>query len=184
MSYARKCFPIIGFASLLLLAVLVIGGGQTVAGAQDNTGTGLTEEQQLEQDFTNPLSTLPQVVLRDSWSPATYAPCTPPAPCWRNTQTNQAIFRPLIPRIPPNTLLPIPQLIRPTFALVTVPSSRGRKRTEFGDLPLFDLAVIPWPSPRETGLLWGLGPTFVFPTATSKSAGEGAWEAGPALGLI
>jgi len=29
-----------------------------------------------------------------------------------------------------------------------------------------------------------VGPTFVFPTATSKSAGQGAWQAGPALGGI
>ncbi|HEY2108108.1 MAG TPA: hypothetical protein VGH29_20085, partial [Candidatus Binataceae bacterium] len=56
--------------------------------------------------------------------------------------------------------------------------------TEFGDLPLFDLAVLPWPDRRRTGLLVGLGPAFVFPTATSKSAGQGAWQAGPALGAI
>jgi hypothetical protein len=30
----------------------------------------------------------------------------------------------------------------------------------------------------------GMGPTFVFPTATSKSAGQGAWPAGPAFGAI
>ena len=27
---------------------------------------------------------------------------------------------------------------------------------------------------------WAIGPYFVFPTATSKSAGRGAWQAGPA----
>jgi len=75
-------------------------------------------------------------------------------------------------------------LIRPTFALVTVPSSRGGTRTEFGDLPIFDVAVLPWPDRQKTGLLIGVGPTFVFPTATSKSAGQGAWQAGPALGAI
>ncbi len=52
-----------------------------------------------------------------------------------------------------------------------------------GDVALFDLAVLPWPA-RDTGFLLGLGPTFVFPTATSRSAGEGAWEAGPAFGAI
>ena len=76
------------------------------------------------------------------------------------------------------------QLVRPTFTLVTVPSSRGGTRTEFGDLPLFDIAVLPWPDRKKTGLLIGIGPTFVFPTATSKSAGQGAWQAGPALGAI
>lgn len=82
--------------------------------------------------------------------------------------------------IPPNTLLPFVQLVRPTFTLVTVPSSRGGTRTEFGDTQLFDPAVLPWPS-DETGLKLGLGPTFVFPTATSTSAGQGAWQAGPSL---
>jgi hypothetical protein len=85
---------------------------------------------------------------------------------------------------PPYTLLPFMQLIRPTFALVTVPSSRGGSRTEFGDVPLFDLAALPWPDPKKTGLLVGVGPTFVFPTATSRSAGQGAWQAGPALGAV
>ena len=37
-------------------------------------------------------------------------------------------------------------------------------------------------------VLWvirfGLGPTFVFPTATSKSAGQGAWQAGPAVAAV
>ena len=45
-------------------------------------------------------------------------------------------------------------------------------------------AVLPWPDRKKTGLLVGVGPTFVFPTATSRSAGEGAWQTGPALGAI
>src|SRR5262249_12336732 len=36
----------------------------------------------------------------------------------------------------------------------------------------------------ESGWLVGIGPTFVFPTATSKSAGQGAWQVGPAIGAI
>jgi hypothetical protein len=76
------------------------------------------------------------------------------------------------------------QLVRPTIALATVPSPRGGTRTEFGDLPLFDIAVLPWPDSEKTGFLVGVGPTFVFPTATSTSAGQGAWQAGPALGAI
>lgn len=154
------------------------------ANAQTTPALSLTEEEKLERDFTDPLSTLPQVILRDSFTPANYGPCTPPGPCVRDEETNQFIVRPLIPRVPPNTLLPFMQLIRPTFALVTVPSPRGGTRTEFGDLPLFDLAVLPWPDKKKTGLLVGIGPTFVFPTATSKSAGQGAWQAGPALGAV
>jgi hypothetical protein len=141
------------------------------------------QEEQLERDFTDPLSTLPQLIIRDSYTPANYGPCTPLA-CVRDYETNQFIIRPLIPRVPPNTLLPVPQLVRPTISLVTVPSSRGGTRTEFGDLPLFDIAALPWPDRQKTGLLMGIGPAFVFPTATSRSAGQGAWQAGPALGAI
>jgi hypothetical protein len=162
-------------ASLMLLRYSLVLA-QTPASA-------LAQEEQLEREFTDPLTTMPQVVIRDSYTPANYGPCTQFA-CVRNYETNQSIIRPLIPRIPPNTLLPIPQLVRPTFALVTVPSSRGGTRTEFGDLPMFDAAILPWPNRQKTGLLLAVGPTFVFPTATSKSAGQGAWQAGPALGMI
>ncbi len=161
----------------ICMALTILWIGVSVAGiarAQTDPASAETEEEQLEQDFTDPLTTLPQLVIRDSYSPANYG---------TGAETNQAIIRPLIPRIPPRTLLPFPQLIRPTLALVTVPSARGGTRTELGDLALFDLAVLPWPD-RKGGFLIGLGPTFVFPTATSRSAGEGAWQAGPALGLI
>ncbi len=147
--------------------------------------TTLTAEEKLEQEFNDPLTTLPQVLFRDSYTPANYGPgpCTSQS-CVRDDQTNQLIIRPLVPRIPANTLLPLVQLVRPTFTLVTVPSSRGGTRTEFGDLPMFDVAVLPWPDRDKTGFLIGVGPTFVFPTATSSSAGQGAWQVGPAFGGI
>jgi len=172
IKYAASC-------SLLLLAL----SQAMLAQAQATPTSDQLEEEKLERDFTDPLSTLPQLVVRDAYTPANYGPCTPPA-CLRNYETNQVIIRPLIPRVPPNTLLPVPQLIRPTFALVTVQSPKGGTRTEFGDLPVFDLAVLPWPDGKKTGFLVGVGPDVVFPTATSKSAGQGAWQAGPAVGAI
>ena len=169
--------------SVLLLALCLLAPAAGFAQTQATPTSVQLEEEKLERDFTNPLSTLPQLILRDSYTPANYGPCTPRA-CLRNYETNQLLIRPLIPRIPPESLLPFSQLIRPTLAVVTVPSSRGGTRTEFRDLPLFDIAVLPWPDRQKTGLLLGVGPTFVFPTATSKSAGQGAWQAGPALGAI
>lgn len=163
------------FASLFLIFA---SGTRALA----QTGA-LAEEESLERDFTDPLTTLPQLLVRDSYSPATYGPCNPLA-CPRNAQTNQILVRPLFPRIPSNTLLPFIQLVRPTFSVLTAPSPRGGMRTEFGDLPLFDVAVLPWPDRRRTGLLIGVGLSLVFPTATSRSAGQGAWQAGPALGAL
>ena len=156
---------------MLVLALCVAWGAAGSARADDVEA----KEEKLEQDFTDPLTTLPQLIVRDSYTPANYG---------SNLQTNQVIVRPIIPRIPPNTYLPFVQLVRPTFALVTVPSSHGGTRTEFGDLALFDIAVIPWLSSKEKKFLVGVGPSFVFPTATSTSAGQGAWQIGPAFGAV
>jgi hypothetical protein len=171
--------PLCGLLVILRLTV------PAIAFAQSETTPASFESEQLklERDFTDPLSTLPQLIVRDSFTPANYGPCTQAA-CLRNAETNQVIVRPLIPRVPPNSLLPLIQLIRPTFALVTTQSSRGGTRTEFADLPLFDLVALPGLDTEKSPLLVGVGPTFVFPTATSKSAGQGAWQAGPALGMV
>jgi hypothetical protein len=156
------------FAAILVIFAMVFAVRPALAQTE-------AREQQLEREFTDPLTTLPQILVRDSYSPATYG---------TDVETNQTIIRPIIPRLPPYRLLPFDQLVRPTFQLVTVPSSRGGSRTEFGDTALFDVAVLPWPDRKKTGLLVAVGPTFVLPTATSTSAGQGAWQAGPTFGLI
>ena len=146
------------------------GPAAQVAGAQ----TPQESEEQLAEEFTDPLTVLPQIFLKDTYSPATYG---------THAQTNQTVLRAIIPRIPAHSLLPFIQLVRPTFSLVTVPSSRGSTRTELGDTELFDLAVMPWPG-EQSGVRVGIGPTFLFPTASSKSAGQGAWQAGPAFAAV
>ena len=129
----------------------------------------------LAQEFNDPLTTLPQLFVQDAYTPANYG---------TDAQTNRVIARLIVPRIPRFSLFPFVQLIRPSFSLVTVPKGKGSAtRTEFGDMALFDLAVIPWPG-EGSGLLMGVGPVFVFPTATDKSAGQGAWQVGPAFGAI
>lgn len=130
---------------------------------------------QLAEDFTDPLTTLPQVFMQDIYGPANYG---------TEAASNRVILRAILPRVPESSLLPLVQLIRPTFSLVTVPNGRGRgTSTAFGDMPLFDLFVLPG-SGRETGFYWAAGPLFIFPTATDKRAGQGAWQVGPAFGTI
>jgi hypothetical protein len=91
----------------------------------------LTETEKLEQDFADPLTTLPQLFFKDAYSPATFG---------THVLTNTAVRRAIIPRMPPYSLLPFVRLIRSTFTAVAVPSTRGGSRTEFGDMQLFDLA--------------------------------------------
>jgi hypothetical protein len=160
-------------AALCALWIVLWIMGPLRHSAQGQT-TSLATEEKLIADFTDPLTTLPQISIKDAFTPANFG---------THVQTNQVVVRPIIPRLPRFSLFPFVQLIRPTFALVTVPSSRGGTRTEFGDMQLLDVAVLPWPR-RETGLLIAVGPTFVFPTATSRSAGQGAWQAGPAMAAV
>jgi hypothetical protein len=59
------------------------------------------------------------------------------------------------------------------------PSKAFNQTTAFGDL--IDLELL---SPAHSGpWLIGFGPTFIFPTATSKWTGQGKWQAGPAFVL-
>lgn len=162
----------------ILVAIALLGGSwlsqAPAAFAQDEAGA-LDRRAQLARDFTDPLTTLPQIFLQDAYTPANYG---------TDAQTNRVVARAIVPRIPKFELLPFVQLVRPSFFLVTVPTGKGSAtRTEFGDMQLFDVAVLPWPG-RETGLLMAVGPGFVFPTATDKSAGQGAWQAGPVFGAV
>jgi hypothetical protein len=52
--------------------MLVFAVGVGIARAQ----TTLTAEEKLEQEFNDPLTTLPQLLVRDSYTPANYGPCT------------------------------------------------------------------------------------------------------------
>jgi hypothetical protein len=129
----------------------------------------------LAADFTDPLTTLPQIFVQDAYSPENYG---------TEAQTNRVIARVIVPRLPRYSLFPFVQLIRPSFSLVTVPTGRGSAtRTEFGDMQLFDFAVIPWPG-EESGLTMAVGPTFTFPTATAKTAGQGSWQVGPGFAAV
>jgi hypothetical protein len=157
---------------LVLLAASLLPGTLAVSAHAEETKPDTAK---LARDFSDPLTTLPQIFMQDAYTPANYG---------TDAQANRLIVRPIIPRIPRFSLLPFVQLIRPSFSLVTVPTGPGSgTRTAFGDIQLFDLAVIPWPE-RESGLLMGFGPIFVFPTATDKTAGQGAWQAGPAFAAI
>jgi hypothetical protein len=156
----------------VMMVLSILDAAAPIARAQ-SIGRQREDLAKLADEFTDPLTTLPQVFFRDDYTPANYG---------TSLQLNRALVRAIIPRVPRLSLFPFVQLIRPTFSLVTVPTGKpGMTRTEFGDMQLFDLLVLPWPEGR-TGLKIGVGPTFVFPTATSKTAGQGAWQAGPACG--
>jgi hypothetical protein len=158
-------------AAILLVAALLSLADPPAFGEDEPRDPSVAR---LAEEFSDPLTTLPQLFVQDAYTPANYGV---------TSSTNRVIARLIVPRLPEYSLFPFVQLVRPSFSLVTVPTGRGGTRTAFSDMQLFDLAVIPWPG-RETGLLMAVGPVFVFPTATEREAGQGAWQVGPAFGAI
>ena len=189
----------VSFTLVLLAALLISRPLLTSSGAQDGPGSsrvaaetpstdaeegpssgdasGGLEELDLEElnrRLENPLSNLWSLVLQENLELVA-------GDLVAGTETSNVLFfQPFLP-------VPVGQdkllAIRPVFPLVTVPdpdaaagdSGRGHT-TGFGDMQLFT-AVGP---DRTDGLVWGVGATFIFPTASSDALGRGQYQAGPA----
>jgi len=99
-----------------------------------------------------------------------------------NVSSNTFFFQPALP-IPIGDKLMF--TARPVFPLVTQPNlgaepAGSTSTTGFGDM---QLASFIGPG-NATGWVWGIGATFVFPTASSDMLGQGKYQAGPALMLF
>ena len=72
-------------------------------------------------------------------------------------------------------------LVRPVFPLITSPTfdengEQTGSETGFGDMQVFSL----YGPDKKGGLIWGVGLSFVFPTASSAYLGSGKFQMGPA----
>ena len=92
--------------------------------------------------------------------------------------TNSLQMQPVLP-IGPFDSLPLVQLMKITMPLyVVVPGTEDQPAgaSGVGDLQLFDLVTF-----KESWGRWGLGPAFVFPTASADALGAGKWQLGPSV---
>jgi hypothetical protein len=72
----------------------------------------------------------------------------------------------------------ITQLTLPVFQMVPLPPGpEGDLESGFGDI---QLASVLAPS-ATSGWVWGVGPTFIFPSASNGVVGQEKWQAGPAV---
>ena len=91
-------------------------------------------------------------------------------------------FQPLIPVALTNDWNLITRPCVALFNSVPYPKKYGLgdmdRTTGFGDTILAEMVS---PSPNLVGnWMFGLGPTFIFPTASSDHTGQGKWQVGPA----
>ena len=88
-------------------------------------------------------------------------------------------FQPVLPVGLTKDLNLITRPVIPLYNSVPHATAPGdyERTTGFGDIVLLELL-----SPADSGKwILGVGPTFIFPTASSTFTGQGKWQAGPAL---
>ncbi|MNJ91292.1 hypothetical protein D3C87_89420 [compost metagenome] len=79
----------------------------------------------------------------------------------------------------PHKLGGTPQLARLTVPYQSVPDIDGEQVTGVGDINLFDIFLL-----GSKELQFGVGPYFVFPTASKDETGAGKWQVGAAGTVI
>jgi hypothetical protein len=152
-------------AAFMLGALLSVAAGASDALSGDGDPNA-TAQPDLVKQANAPISSILQVRLQD-----TYAPQFAELHGQGNT-FSIAVTMPL----PEFRLLPFPQLSLLVLPVaVTVPGGL----TGLGDLRLTNIAVLD-AGPR---VLWGVGATLVFPTASTSETGQGKWQAGPAAAI-
>jgi hypothetical protein len=155
-------------AIALLLASLLGGTAASVAHADNGAAANLSQAELVNQ-ANAPISSIFQIRLQDA-----YAPAFQGALRGQGNFFSIAVGMPL----PQYRLLPFPQLSLLTIpAAVTLPLPEPIGTvTGFGDIRFVDLAILD----AGHSLLLGIGPTFVFPTASDITTGQGKWQVGPA----
>ena len=160
---------------IFVFVLLAMSGSARGEGLSTGSPGVESEEDRLASEVNDPTAILMQLKLQDLYTPRNFK---------TSAQTNTIQIRPVIP-IQAFELLPVEQIVRPTFRVKTLATSQSSSTiTEFADIGLFDLFVPRWPNPKETGFGWGVGPTFVFPTGRDAQAGAHAWEVGPAAAAV
>lgn len=130
-------------------------------------GGGSVAGRALANQANNP--TAPLTLIQFSEGVAPYVPGF-------NSPANLFQIQPVVP-IFPSKIVPLEQLLKVTVPFPTTPNPGSE--SGLGDISFFDLVTI-----KQSWGRWGLGPAFVFPTATDTALGQGKWQAGPALAVI
>ncbi|MDX1411460.1 MAG: hypothetical protein R3351_04845 [Nitrospirales bacterium] len=127
--------------------------------------------QTLKQKALDPTADLKQLRISNRFIPSTFG------------QEGYANF--LVPEIfypvPKRPLIPVRQVFSLSFPILTAPGGP----TEFSDMRFFDIFIFGEPH-KKTGnwFRWGIGPTFIFPTATAEGFGANKWQVGPIAAAI
>jgi len=129
------------------------------------------EEQTLKQKSLDPTANLKQFQIQNRFIPSTFD-----QEGYANVLTPVVIYP-----IPKFFTIPVRQVLRASFPIRTAPGGP----TGLGDIRFFDVFIFS-ERDRKTGnwFRWGVGPSFVFPTASEEGLGSKKYQVGPVAAAI
>ncbi len=164
--------PRVGWIFAFVMGVSLAALSQAHADTtSDEHAQDATPKQTLRQKSLDPTSDLRQVAVENRFIPSTFD-----ADGYANILTI-GIQYPILT----SPAFPIRQV---WFLDIPIPTAPGGP-TGLGDIEFLDLFILG--EGRLRGGRWwraGLGPVFVFPTATEDELGTGKWSVGPTVGAI
>lgn len=146
-----------------LIACATLSLSAVSAGAQADSAPRAAEQPNLVKQANAPLSTILQLRVVDTWAPEFSE---------IDGQANTVTLSVTMP-LPEYRLLPFPQL---SLLTMPAPATLADGTTGIGDLRFVDIVILK----GGLGLIGGVGPAFVFPSASEPATGQEKWQLGPA----
>jgi len=147
----------------------------SAAGTPEGSSSALSASE-LAKEISNPVTNLWQLQFQFNNEKLESGNFNPESGKW----VNNLYFQPVLPVSLTNDLNLVTRPVITLYQSVPHPTATGssERTTTFGDMILAQVL-----SPANTEpWIWGVGPTWIFPTAGSDFNGQGKWQVGPAAG--
>jgi hypothetical protein len=160
-----------------LTFLLILISGSLLAQSDTSNADGSEKNADaIAKELSNPVGSLSSLTFQ-----GTYAQWGGSAPDISSQNTSSLIFMPTLPfKIGKGNLS-----VRPSFPVSAAPVPEinssdeidWKKERGFGDIGIMAL----YGMKHENGLIWGVGPTMFFPTASNEFVGTDQFQLGPAV---
>ena len=169
--------------SLILLSALALSAQDTPVGpegtsvATEATPAAAVNSDALRNAAQNPVASLISVPVQENWNFGIQP---------GNRTQNVLNIQPVIPLSLGKNWNLITRWITPIiYQPIPVPQPPGPPAQQTGVYGLGDLNPSFFLSPKKSKVIWGIGPTFVFPTATNTTyLGQGKFSMGPTVVVL
>jgi hypothetical protein len=168
---------IILLSALALLAQDTPVGPEGTSVATEATPAAAVNSDALRNAAQNPVASLISVPVQENWNFGIQP---------GNRTQNVLNIQPVIPLSLGKKWNLITRWITPIiYQPIPVPQPPGPPAQQTGVYGFGDLNPSFFLSPKKSKVIWGIGPTFVFPTATNTTyLGQGKFSIGPSLVVL